>query len=102
MVVYGGLFYGIPQDVGVILIFPNHVTIVFSFRTFQETVEMAHSGSIYLLQFMAELSLCHSLLSLCLHLFAAKISLFMNPLLTCCGVLSSCIVACLSSKFLRL
>ena len=38
--------YGIPQALGFILIFPNHVTIVFGFRTFQEAVEMVHYGSI--------------------------------------------------------
>ena len=38
--------YGIPQGLGVILIFPNHITVVFGFCTFQETVEMVHSGSI--------------------------------------------------------
>ena len=38
--------YGITQDLGVILIFPNHITIVFGFRTFQEAVEMVHCGSI--------------------------------------------------------
>ena len=37
---------GIPQGLGVILIFPNHITIVFGFLTFQEAVEMAHCGSI--------------------------------------------------------
>ena len=38
--------YGIPQGLGVILIFPNHVTIVFGFCTFQEAVEVVHCGSI--------------------------------------------------------
>ena len=38
--------YGISQGLGVILIFPNHVTIVFDFCTFQEVVEMVHCGSI--------------------------------------------------------
>ena len=38
--------YGIPQGLGVILIFSNHVTIVFGFRTLQEAVEMVNSGSI--------------------------------------------------------
>ena len=37
---------GIPQDLGIILILPNHITIVFGFPTFQEAVEMVHSGSI--------------------------------------------------------
>ena len=39
-------FYGIPQVLGVILIFPNHATIVFGFHTFQEVVEIVHCGSI--------------------------------------------------------
>ena len=38
--------YGIPQGLGVILIFPNHIAIVFGFRTFQEAVEMVHCSSI--------------------------------------------------------
>ena len=38
--------YGIPQGLGFILIFTNHITIVFGFRTFQEAVEMVHCGSI--------------------------------------------------------
>ena len=38
--------YGIPQGLWVILIFPNHVTIVFAFCTFEEAVEMVHCGSI--------------------------------------------------------
>ena len=38
--------YGIPQGLGVILIFPNHVSIVFGFRTFQEVVNMVHCGAI--------------------------------------------------------
>ena len=37
--------YGIPQGLGVVLIFLNHITIVFGFRTFQEAVEMVHCGS---------------------------------------------------------
>ena len=40
------LLYGIPQGLGVFLIFPNHVTIVFGFRTFQEVVEKVHCGSV--------------------------------------------------------
>ena len=38
--------YGIPQGHGVILIFPNHVTIVFGFHAFQEVVEVIHCSSI--------------------------------------------------------
>ena len=38
--------YGIPQGLDVILIFLNHVTIEFDFRTFQEAVEMVHCGCI--------------------------------------------------------
>ena len=38
--------YGIPQGLGVIVIFPNHITIVFGFCTFQEAVEMVHCSSI--------------------------------------------------------
>ena len=38
--------YGIPQGLGVILIFPIHVTIVFVFCAFQEVVEVVHCGSI--------------------------------------------------------
>ena len=38
--------FEILQDFGIILIFPNNVTIAFGFRTFQEAVEMVHSGSI--------------------------------------------------------
>ena len=38
--------HGIPQGLGVILIFPNHITIVFGFCTYHKTVEMVHSGSI--------------------------------------------------------
>ena len=38
-------FYGIPQVLGVILIFPNHVTLVFGFCAFQEVVEVVHCGS---------------------------------------------------------
>ena len=38
--------YGIPQGLGVILIFPNHVTIVFVFCTFQEAFEIVHCVSI--------------------------------------------------------
>ena len=38
--------YGIAQGLGVILIFPNHVTIVFGLQTFQKAVEMVHCGSI--------------------------------------------------------
>ena len=39
--------YGIPQGLAVILSFPNHVTIVFGFCTFQESVEMVHCGSVF-------------------------------------------------------
>ena len=46
LVIYEVLFYEIPQGLGVILIFPNRVTIVFGFRTLQEVVEMVHCGSI--------------------------------------------------------
>ena len=92
--------YGILQGLGVILIFPNHITIVFGFRTYQEAVEMVHCGSIPT-AINGRVILCHSLSSLRLRLFAAKISLFMNPFLTCCGVLRSCTGACLSSKFVR-
>ena len=38
--------YGIPQRLGVVLIFPNHIAVVFGFCTFQEAVEMVHCGSI--------------------------------------------------------
>ena len=38
--------YGILHGLGVILIFPNHITIVFGFCTFHKTVEVVHSGSI--------------------------------------------------------
>ena len=77
--------YGIPQGLGVILIFPNHIAIVFGFRTFQETVEMVHCGSIPTAIYGRVVPL-HSLLRLHLRLFAAKILLPMNPFLTCCGV----------------
>ena len=90
--------YGIAQGLGVILIFPNHVTIVFSFRTFHEAVEMVHYSSIPTTIYGRVVP---SPLPFDLRLFAAKISLFMNPLLTYCGVLRSCIGECLSSKFLR-
>ena len=38
--------YGILQGLGVILIFPNHISIVFGLCTFQEVVEMVHCGSV--------------------------------------------------------
>ena len=91
--------YGIPQGFGFILIFPDHVTIVFGFRTFKEAVEMIHCSSILIAIYDRVVS--SPLPSrLCLLLFAAKMSQLMNPLLTCCGVLCSRIGACLSSKFL--
>ena len=34
------------KALGLSYFFPNHVTIVFGFRTFQEAVEMVHCGSI--------------------------------------------------------
>ena len=44
--IYGGLSLWNPQGLEIILIFPNHVTIVFDFHMFQEAVEMVHCGSI--------------------------------------------------------
>ena len=52
------------KALGFILIFPNHVTIVFGFCTFQEAVEITSIPALYLLQFMAKLSLHHSLSSM--------------------------------------
>ena len=34
--------YGIPQGLGFIIIFPNHVTVVFGFCTFQVAFEVVH------------------------------------------------------------
>ena len=93
--------YGIPQGLGVILIFSNYVTKVFGFHTFQEAVEMVHCGSIpnalYGRVVPLPLPFKFAVTSLCCQNLAAKI----NPLLTCCGVLHLCIGACLSSKFLK-